>query len=66
MQYCPAMNGLITSVRNSLPSQYRARAQEAHAKAAAVKDEDKRKLLLHDAELWEQMAEYEEKTNPRR
>jgi hypothetical protein len=46
----------VTSVQNNLPSQYRKRAQEARDKAAAAADEDGRKLLLHDAQLWEQMA----------
>jgi len=57
---------LLTSVQNNLPSQYRARAQEARDRAAAAQDEDQRKLLLHDADLWERMAEYEEKATPRR
>jgi hypothetical protein len=51
----------MTSVRNDNPALYRARAQEAREKAKAATDEALRKLLLHDAELWERMADYEEK-----
>ena len=60
------MSWPLTSVQNDLPSRYRARANEARANAAATADEDVRKLLLHDARLWEQMAEFEEKAHPRR
>jgi hypothetical protein len=31
-----------------------------------MQDEEKRKRLLHDAGIWEKMAEYEEKAYPRR
>jgi hypothetical protein len=55
------MSGPVTSVKNNLPSQYGKRAQEARDKAAAEADENVRKLLLHDAQLWEQMADFEEK-----
>jgi hypothetical protein len=51
----------MTSVHNRRPAQYRARATEAREKAAAATNEETRQLLLHDAELWEKMAEYEEK-----
>jgi len=54
----------MTSVNNPLPSQYRKRAQEAREKAAAATDGNDRKLRLHDADLWERMAEYEEKAHP--
>ena len=57
------MSGLMASEQNKLPVQYRARAQEARERAALATDKEKRKLLLHDAELWEKMAEYEEKAN---
>ena len=56
----------MTSVRNNLPTQYRVRAQEAHERAAAATDDEKRKSHLRDAELREKMAEYEEKANPSR
>lgn len=56
----------MTSLENSLPSQYRARAAEARARAEASTDEATRRALLNDAELWERMADYEEKNNPRR
>ena len=45
------------------PAQHRARALEDRDKAASEPDEAKRKSLLHNAEMWERMAEYEEK-NP--
>ena len=50
----------MVSVPNSLPAQYRARAEEARVKAEAATDPDVRKALLNDAELWERMAQYEE------
>jgi hypothetical protein len=56
----------LTSVQNNLPSQYRKWAKEARDKAAAEADENVRKLLLHDAQLWEQMADFEEKAYPSR
>ena len=61
------MLGPMTSVRNEQPARHRARAQEARAKAAEpATDEATRKALLHDAELWERMADYEETNNPKR
>jgi hypothetical protein len=45
------------------PSFYRARAQEARERAHTEADDALRKLLLRDAELWDRMADYEEK-NP--
>ena len=60
------MTGPMTSVQNNLPAQYRTRAKEACDQAALVQDEEKRKRLLNDAALWERMAEYEERANPRR
>lgn len=59
------MSGLMTSMKTDVPAQYRARAQEARAKAEAIEDEDARRRLLNDAELWDQMADYEEKANLR-
>jgi hypothetical protein len=53
----------MVSIRNDKPSQYRARAQAAREKAAAERVEAIRKALVTDAELWERMADYEEK-NP--
>ena len=32
----------------------------------ATSDEEKRQRLVRDAQLWERMAEYEEKNNPSR
>ena len=58
------MSRPMTSVQNKLPSQYRARAQEARERAATTGDEETRKRLLNDAQLWERMAEFEEKTHP--
>lgn len=43
------------------PLQHRARAQQDRDKAASELDEAKRKSLLHNAEMWEQMADFEEK-----
>ena len=54
----------MTSVKNVLPAQYRMRAKEARDQAALAPTEGKRQALLRDAELWERMAEYEEKTRP--
>ena len=51
----------MTSVKTNRPGEYRARAKEARAQAATATDEAKRNRLLQDAELWERMAEYEEK-----
>lgn len=53
----------MASTRNNRPSQYRARAQEAREKAQSEPDEAKRTALIRNAELWERMADYEEK-NP--
>ena len=50
----------MTSIRTDIPAQYRARAQEARAKAAAIEDGEARQQLLHDAEVWERMADFEE------
>lgn len=60
------VSGPVTSVQNTLPTQYRARAKEAREEAAGTTNNEKRKLLLQNAELWERMAAYEEKNNPRR
>jgi len=58
------MSGLVTSIENTLPKQYRARAQQARERAAAVPDGATRKRLLQDADTWERMADYEEEANP--
>ncbi len=55
----------MTSVQNKLPAQYRQRAKEARERAAATTDEAVRTRILHDAEQWEKMAEYEEQAGPR-
>ena len=60
------MPKVMTSVQNSLPAQYRARAEEARAKAEAATDEALRNSLLSDAEMYERMAAYEEQRNPTR
>jgi hypothetical protein len=52
-------------MRENKAQQYRNRAEEARAKAEAVTDEAVKTSLLNDAELWERMAEYEDKNNPR-
>jgi hypothetical protein len=54
------MSGLMTSMKTDVPKQYRARAQEARAKADALEDEAARQRLVHEAEVWERMADYEE------
>jgi len=41
-------------------SEYRTRAAEARAQAAATLDEATRHRLLQDADTWERMASYEE------
>jgi hypothetical protein len=58
------MSGLLTSIENPPPKQYRARAQQARVRAAAVPDGATRKRLLQDADTWERMADYEEEANP--
>jgi hypothetical protein len=49
----------MASTVGSRPQQYRFRAEQAREKAAATSDEAKRKALLHDAEQWDRMAEFE-------
>jgi hypothetical protein len=58
------MSWLGTSVQNRLPSEYRERAKQARERAAEATDENVRERLLHDAQLWEQMAQFEEKAKP--
>jgi|SwirhisoilCB2_FD_contig_41_10589451_length_818_multi_2_in_0_out_0_2 hypothetical protein len=38
---------------------YRAKADKARERAEAALNEDERKVLLNDAQLWDRMAEYE-------
>ena len=52
----------MTTVPNR-PAQHRARAQEDRNKAASEPNDAKRLILLHNAEMWDRMADYEEK-NP--
>lgn len=52
----------MTKVPNR-PAQHRARAQEDRDKAASEPNEAKRLSLLHNAEMWEQMANYEEQSD---
>jgi hypothetical protein len=60
------MTTLMTSIRTDIAAQYRLRAQEARSQAAATSDGEQRKRLLHYAEQWERMAEYEEKSRASR
>jgi hypothetical protein len=53
----------MTSTVPNRPTQHRARAQEDRDKAASEPNEAKRQSLLHNAEMRERMADYEEK-NP--
>ena len=46
--------------------EYRHLAEEARAKAEAYSTERLRNQLLNDAQMWERMAEWEDKNNPRR
>lgn len=57
----------MTSVK--LPNrsnEYRRRAEEARAKAASTSDPQAQVSLLHDADLWERMAKWEDINNPAR
>lgn len=53
----------MASTVGNRPAQYRARAEQAREKAANAPNEAARKAFLHDADMWERMAEYEAK-NP--
>lgn len=55
----------MTSIQTNLPLQYRARAKAAREQATTAATEEQRQRLLHDAEQWERMADYEEKTDRR-
>jgi hypothetical protein len=57
----PSRRRHMISMKNDRPSSYRARAQQARQKAEAETDEALLKALLDDAQLWQRMAEYEEK-----
>jgi hypothetical protein len=46
--------------------EYRNRAEECRIKATTVEDEAGRRALLETAEIWERMANYEEKNFPAR
>ncbi len=50
----------MTTVFLILPEQYRRKAKFSRKMAAASTDQQKRKWLLHDAAVWERMAQYEE------
>ena len=52
----------MASTVSNRPIQYRAKAQEAREKAENEPDEARRKALLNDADLWDRMADFEEKT----
>lgn len=51
----------MASTTGNLPKRYRYRAEEARQKAQAAGDEATRQRLLHDADMWERMAAYEER-----
>jgi hypothetical protein len=53
----------MSSLKTNIPAQLRARAEEARQKAEAEADGAIRQRLLLDADLWQRMADYEEK-NP--
>jgi hypothetical protein len=53
----------MASTVGNRPAQYRARAQRCRERAAAATDEAARNHFLHDADMWERMADYEAK-NP--
>ena len=46
--------------------EYRERAAEARMKAESLEDEVARKTMLHSADLWDRMADYEETQEGRR
>ena len=48
--------------RENKTQQYRDRAEKTRAQAETTTDEAQRKALLKDVELWERMADYEEKS----
>jgi hypothetical protein len=43
---------------------YRAKADKARERAQTALNEDERKVLLNDAQLWDRMAEYEGESLP--
>ncbi|MBV8186827.1 MAG: hypothetical protein JOY64_35410 [Alphaproteobacteria bacterium] len=45
-------------------AEYRRRAEDARAKGKGMPDEQARASLLHDAEMWERMAAWEDKKHP--
>jgi hypothetical protein len=51
----------MTTLKTNVPAQHR--VDEGRRKAEAEANEPAQKALLNDAELWERMADYEEK-NP--
>jgi hypothetical protein len=50
-------------LQDNRPTQYRAKAQAAREKAAAEPGDARRKTFLNDADMWERMADYEDR-NP--
>ena len=52
----------MTSLNRNRPAELRARAQDARLKASTATDEASRKALLADADLWERMATFEERS----
>jgi hypothetical protein len=57
----PSRRQRMISMKNDKAGSYRARAQLARQKAEAETVEALRRALLDNAQLWESMAEYEEK-----
>lgn len=60
-----AGSGDMTTVITDLARQYRARAEEARARASAAITEEGRQSLLQIAETWERMAKWEGRIHPR-
>ncbi len=52
----------MTSIKTDRPAEFRTRAKEARDQAAAATDEATRAKLIRDAEQWERMAAFEEKS----
>lgn len=64
--FAPKNAEAMTSIITDVARQYRARAEEARARADEATDDATRKSLLQIAETWERMAQWEERTNPQR
>lgn len=53
----------MAAARNNRPTQYRAKAHQARNQAEIASDAASQRKLLEVADLWERMADYDEK-NP--